>query len=176
MTEQQIENLQKLLSRSTLEGGSKELDERILQASRERVPTPVRESWFSIYSAMTAGALAVILTIGLFFAMGHIVNVEEPVFVAQPDESNTTVKAQIVDQKSSNSVNHQVDRPKKIQIVPRPEPQPADRNKILFEYTLPTTDSLLASMVFNPGRVNATRNWCVFVVGANCQRRWMNWH
>lgn len=99
MTEQQIENLKKVLSSSEQELNSSDLDKKIITASKINAPERRRlfDSWVENYqslSMISSAALSVLLTVGMLFTLSFILSSNDNI----NERNNVAVQASIVDQ------------------------------------------------------------------------------
>ena len=150
MTEQQIAQFKSILDDSSLvsdlEKSSKDLDMKILSASRERETRKIKASKLAMFglsiNVLGTACLAVLFTVGLFFGMSHLIAPDELPIVFK-DQPEVKVEGLVI---SEAPVKNLVVRP---ELVTRQDaPSKVSRDKILMDFSLPATSKLLAKMEF----------------------------
>jgi len=153
MTEKQIEHLKKVLADSQLAENSPELDDLILKSAHESAhasqvkfkSTPRNFLTLVPVSFLRSATLAIVFTIGTFFAMGQLVSVDEN--VAAIDESKLNIKEAASNEAAIKPDQTPLTLPENIAL--EPAPSSLSRDQILMNFELSDTEELLAQLSFD---------------------------
>lgn len=146
MTEQQIENLRRVLSLSDEEQNSSELDEKILAVAKAKAPRTKPHfliNYFNVQSInfATSAAVSVLLTVGLFLGLSQILSVDDSF-------SNTD---ELFHAKEAQTNKREISQPELVlehELIARPLTESA-RDQILVDMELPEVSGLLDNMQFS---------------------------
>ena len=153
MTEKQIEQLKKVLSDSKLADNSSELDDAILQLAHDSAQTTRANSQskstnvFALLplSFLRSATLAIVLTVGVFFAMGQLVSVDEN--IAALDQPEIKVGNAADSESFSQASQGVIVLPENVAL--EPAPSGLSRDHILMTFELSETEELLAKLSFD---------------------------
>lgn len=159
MTGKQIEHLKSALANSKLADNSSKLDELILKSahdSAQQTKANTKSNFRSInllgllpMSFLRSATLAVILTLGVFLAMGQVLNVDEATIGKSKRLVNNaeTVIDNVVSQETLNEPRQStITKPE--HLVLEPAPSGLSRDQILMSFELSDTEELLAESTF----------------------------
>lgn len=163
MTEKHIKQLYALLSQSSPEGSSKELDDKILLASKERLSQIQSTDQFGQSSSWlkrslaplgfirTAG-IAVSLTLVIFLGMGQLLSFDHDDLIAIKPNLKEQDGMRVIGTKPFISETKLASISKPVQELIEQAPMQVQRDKALLESVqsigLPDTDDLLATIEF----------------------------
>lgn len=149
MTEQQINNLGKILASSETIESSSQLDKIILTAAHQNKPIKKSFSLFNGFhfqplSFASSVVLSIAFTIFIFAGMGQLISIEHPSLANEELTPNNQTLA--VTEKKSTSVESATLKPEIISQAPM---TPKARDQLLVEMALPDTKYLLNRMEFS---------------------------
>lgn len=154
MTEKQIEHLKQVLTESKLADNSRELDERILKSAHDLVDATSENTkpqnnaatllGFQPISFLRSASLAIVFTVGVFFAMGQLLSVDDTLTAHQQTESDTPKPVSI--ERIETQSQRQIVRPRSLAM--EPAPSGLSRDEILMSFELSDTEALLAELSF----------------------------
>ena len=156
MTEKQIQQLKKMLADSSLADNSSELDNTILKSAHaaaklNRVSVKPASSVNSVanrvfgflpVSLLRSATLAVVFTLGAFFAMGQIVNVDESKIALK--QADNFIDFDTSSEKKPARTT--IVRPENVAL--EPAPSRLTRDQILMSFKLSDTGELIANLPF----------------------------
>jgi hypothetical protein len=168
MTEKQIEQLKKALADSSLPDSSTQLDQTILQSAHQAARryrlksdrrTPRLFDLLPLAFLRTA-SLSIVFTIGVFFAMGQLVKVDENTLVLK-DASEINKRGSVAHSVVSESVGNLVSQRTFAgaeKTVLEPLPSGLSRDQILMSFELSDSSELLAKLSFEFNQSNDESN------------------
>lgn len=163
MTEKQIKQLQSLLTQSSPDRPSEELDQRILKASQEHILSqdnadnrPQPFAWLKSVIAplgfIRSATIALSLTLAIFLGMGQLLKFDHSELLAMKNNTNDNKSVDvIVKEPNVLKTNQRINKP--VPQVATMAPSQAQRDNALMESMstigLPATNELLATMEFS---------------------------
>lgn len=165
MTEQQINQLKRLLEQDASSQDNPELDATILAAAREQADQYARRqahrTRFASLRFVPAIGLAVVMTLGLLLAMGQWLSVEPIAPVVK--RSSQVLPIDLEARQNAPVENAQEPRialPQLTRVLPPPINTQLKRDRVLTIYPLPDSRAVVASMTFEleQQRVAASEN------------------